>query len=291
MSLLSARDLRLQYGKTLVQEQISFDIEPGVIFAVMGGSGCGKSTLLKSLIGLLRPSAGQVLYTQQDYWASNEAMRNHLRADIGVLFQSAALWSSMSVLDNVMLPLEVQGSLSAAEREARALEALAWVDMAHARDRLPADLSGGMKKRVGLARAIVARPHLLFLDEPSAGLDPISSFKLDQLILDIRSRTGAAIVMVTHELPSIYPWQTTASFWMPTASDRSPKASQRPYATPSSTPPCGPSCTARRSNQHETTRFLSRRFCRTGLGFGCSRHPDAEQVRPVYQPACSSGLL
>ena len=101
MSLLSARDLRLQYGKTLVQEQISFDIEPGVIFAVMGGSGCGKSTLLKSLIGLLRPSAGQVLYTQQDYWASNEAMRNHLRADIGVLFQSAALWSSMSVLDNV----------------------------------------------------------------------------------------------------------------------------------------------------------------------------------------------
>ena len=204
MSLLSARDLRLQYGKTLVQEQISFDIEPGVIFAVMGGSGCGKSTLLKSLIGLLRPSAGQVLYKQQDYWASNEAMRNHLRADIGVLFQSAALWSSMSVLDNVMLPLEVQGSLSAPEREARALEALTWVDMAHARDRLPADLSGGMKKRVGLARAIVARPHLLFLDEPSAGLDPISSFKLDQLILDIRSRTGAAIVMVTHELPSIY---------------------------------------------------------------------------------------
>lgn len=204
MSLLSARNLRLQYGKTLVQEQISFDIQPGVIFAVMGGSGCGKSTLLKSLIGLLRPTEGQVLYKQQDYWSSNEAIRNHLRADIGVLFQSAALWSSMSVLDNVMLPLEVQGTLSPAEREDRAREALTWVDMAHAWDRLPADLSGGMKKRVGLARAIVARPHLLFLDEPSAGLDPISSFKLDQLILDIRSRTGAAIVMVTHELPSIY---------------------------------------------------------------------------------------
>ena len=204
MSLLSVHDLRLQYGDTLVQEQISFDIEPGVIFAVMGGSGCGKSTLLKSLIGLLQPCAGQVLYKDQDYWASNEATRNHLRADIGVLFQSAALWSSMSVIDNVMLPLEVQGTLTAAEREARALEALTWVDMVDARDRLPADLSGGMKKRVGLARAIVARPHLLFLDEPSAGLDPISSFKLDQLILDIRSRTGAAIIMVTHELPSIY---------------------------------------------------------------------------------------
>lgn len=204
MSLLGVRDLRLQYGDHLIQEGIDFTLEAGTIFAVMGGSGCGKSTLLKCLIGLLPPAAGQVLYREQDYWASNEATRNQLRADIGVLFQSAALWSSMTVLENVMLPLEVQGTLPKEQHEARALEALAWVGMAAARDRLPADLSGGMKKRVGLARAIVARPHLLFLDEPSAGLDPISSVKLDRLILDIRERTGAAIVIVTHELPSIY---------------------------------------------------------------------------------------
>ena len=204
MSLLGVRDLRLQYGPTLIQEGIDFDIEPGTIYAVMGGSGCGKSTLLKCLIGLLEPAAGQVLYREQDYWASNEATRNQLRADIGVLFQSAALWSSMTVLENVMLPLQVQGTLPKDHHEARALEALEWVGMAEARDRLPADLSGGMKKRVGLARAIVARPHLLFLDEPSAGLDPISSVKLDRLILDIRERTEAAIVIVTHELPSIY---------------------------------------------------------------------------------------
>ncbi|MFY9811682.1 ABC transporter ATP-binding protein [Aquabacterium sp.] len=204
MSLLGVRDLRLQYGPTLIQEGIDFDIEPGTIYAVMGGSGCGKSTLLKCLIGLLEPAAGQVLYREQDYWASNEATRNQLRADIGVLFQSAALWSSMTVLENVMLPLQVQDTLPQDQHEARALEALEWVGMAEARDRLPADLSGGMKKRVGLARAIVARPHLLFLDEPSAGLDPISSVKLDRLILDIRERTEAAIVIVTHELPSIY---------------------------------------------------------------------------------------
>ena len=158
MSLLGVRDLRLQYGPTLIQEGIDFDIEPGTIYAVMGGSGCGKSTLLKCLIGLLEPAAGQVLYREQDYWASNEATRNQLRADIGVLFQSAALWSSMTVLENVMLPLQVQGTLPKDQHEARALEALEWVGMAEARDRLPADLSGGMKKRVGLARAIAAEP-------------------------------------------------------------------------------------------------------------------------------------
>lgn len=204
MSLLGVRDLRLQYGDTLVQEQISFDLEAGTILAVMGGSGSGKSTLLKSLIGLLAPADGQVLYRDHDYWRSDEATRNQLRADIGVLFQSAALWSSMTVLENVLLPLQVQGTLPKAEHEARAMEVLDWVGMADACTRMPSELSGGMKKRVGLARAIVARPHLLFLDEPSAGLDPISSQKLDRLILDIRERTGAGIVVVTHELPSIY---------------------------------------------------------------------------------------
>lgn len=204
MALLRVHDLRLQYGHTLVQEHIHLKLASGQILAVMGGSGCGKSTLMKCLIGLLEPASGQVMYGEQDYWRSNDAMRKQLRSDIGVLFQSAALWSSMTVLDNVLLPLQVQQQLSPAEQRARAMEVLAWVGMSEACDRMPADLSGGMKKRVGLARAIVARPHMLFLDEPSAGLDPISSHKLDRLILDIRDKTGAGIVIVTHELPSIY---------------------------------------------------------------------------------------
>ena len=202
--LICVHNMTMAFGDNVVQRDLTFDVLPGEVLAIAGGSGCGKSTLLKCLIGLLEPAAGQVLYREQDYWASNEATRNQLRADIGVLFQSSALWSSMTVLENVMLPLQVQGTLPKDQHEARALEALEWVGMAEARDRLPADLSGGMKKRVGLARAIVARPHLLFLDEPSAGLDPISSVKLDRLILDIRERTEAAIVIVTHELPSIY---------------------------------------------------------------------------------------
>ena len=204
MAILSARDLRLQYGDTLIQENISFDLEAGTIMAVMGGSGCGKSTLLKSLIGLLEPTAGQLSYDGQDYWQADESSRNQLRAHMGVLFQSAALWSSMTVLENVLLPLELQGALSPADQQAHALEVLSWVGMAEAASKYPADLSGGMKKRVGLARAIATGPRLLFLDEPSAGLDPISSRRLDNLILDIRARTGAAIVIVTHELPSIY---------------------------------------------------------------------------------------
>ena len=198
MALLRVHDLRLQYGHTLVQEHIHLELASGQILAVMGGSGCGKSTLMKCLIGLLEPASGQVMYGEQDYWRSNDAMRKQLRSDIGVLFQSAALWSSMTVLDNVLLPLQVQQQLSPAEQRARAMEVLAWVGMSEACDRMPADLSGGMKKRVGLARAIVARPHMLFLDEPSAGLDPISSHKLDRLILDIRDKTGAGIVIVTH---------------------------------------------------------------------------------------------
>lgn len=202
--LLEVRELRMSFGSRLIQEHIGFAVEPGTIFAIMGGSGCGKSTLLKHLIGLLRPASGQVLYGGTDYWASRTAEQTRIRAGFGVLFQSAALWSSMSVLDNVLLPLQLQTELSAAEREARAMEALGWVGLAEFARYFPSDLSGGMKKRAGLARAIATQPRLLFLDEPSAGLDPISSRKLDELILDIRERTGAAILMVSHELPSLY---------------------------------------------------------------------------------------
>lgn len=194
----------MRFGERLIQEHVSFDIQPATIFAIMGGSGCGKSTLLRHMIGLHEPASGRVRYDGMDYWAASEAQRNAVRRQFGVLFQSAALWSSMSVLDNVLLPLEQLTDLPAEEREARAREALGWVGLSDAAQVKPAELSGGMRKRAGLARAIVAQPRLLFLDEPSAGLDPVSSRRLDDLILTLRERTGAAVVLVSHELPSLF---------------------------------------------------------------------------------------
>ncbi len=204
MSLLEVEGLRLQYGTQLVQQDVSFEVEAGTVFGILGGSGCGKSTVLKSLVGLLQPAAGRVRFEDEDYWQANDTARDAMRSHMGMLFQSAALWSSMTVLENVMLPLSHLMKWPHAQCEARAMEVLGWVDMADARDRLPADLSGGMKKRVGLARAIATQPRILYLDEPSAGLDPINAVRLDALILSIRERTNAAIVIVTHELPSIY---------------------------------------------------------------------------------------
>jgi phospholipid/cholesterol/gamma-HCH transport system ATP-binding protein len=203
-ALLQVQNLLMRFGDKLIQEQISFELKPGTIFAILGTSGCGKSTLLRHLLGLLAPAGGQILYDGVDYWASDDAARLSLRAGFGVLFQSGALWSSMSVLDNVLLPLEQQADLAAPAREARARETLSWLGMAEFADYRPADLSGGMVKRAGLARAIAPQPRILFLDEPSAGLDPSSAKHLDELILSIRQRTGCAILMVTHDLPSIF---------------------------------------------------------------------------------------
>ncbi|TAL21654.1 MAG: ATP-binding cassette domain-containing protein [Aquabacterium sp.] len=203
--LLSVQGLEMRFGERLIQKDVSFDIERGTIFAVMGASGSGKSTLLKHLIGLLCPAAGKVVYHGEDYWAAGEEQRAGLRAGFGVLFQSAALWSSMNVLDNVLLPLERLGRIEdEGARRDRAMEVLSWVGMADFAQYMPSDLSGGMKKRAGLARAMVAEPPLLFLDEPSAGLDPIASRRLDDLVLSIRERSGCAVVLVTHELPSIF---------------------------------------------------------------------------------------
>ena len=204
VTLLAVDGLEMRFGERLIQKDVSFTVEKGTIFAIMGGSGCGKSTLLKHLVGLLPPAAGHVAYNGADYWAATESGQAKLRAGFGMLFQSAALWSSMTLLENICLPLEQQTQLDAPAREARAREMLEWVDLKAFADFFPADLSGGMKKRAGLARAIAAEPPLLFLDEPSAGLDPISSKRLDDLILDLRKRTGAAIVFVSHELPSLF---------------------------------------------------------------------------------------
>ena len=205
MTLLAVDGLEMRFGERLIQTGISFTVEKGTIFAIMGGSGCGKSTLLKHLVGLLPPASGTVTYNGVDYWAADDAERNRLRAGFGMLFQSAALWSSMTILENVCLPMEQHmPQLDEAQREARAHEMLEWVGLAKFADFYPADLSGGMKKRAGLARAIAIEPPLLFLDEPSAGLDPISSKRLDDLVLELRHRTGAAVVFVSHELPSLF---------------------------------------------------------------------------------------
>jgi phospholipid/cholesterol/gamma-HCH transport system ATP-binding protein len=204
MALLEVDGLEMRFGDRLIQTNVSFKVEPGTIFAIMGGSGCGKSTLLKHLVGLLPPAAGRVVYNGVDYWAADDEAQSRLRRAFGMLFQSAALWSSMTILENVCLPMEQHTTKTEAEREARAREVLEWVDLGAFADFYPSDLSGGMKKRAGLARAIATEPPLLFLDEPSAGLDPISSKRLDDLVLDIRERTGAAVVFVSHELPSLF---------------------------------------------------------------------------------------
>ena len=205
MSTIAVKDLTMRFGERLIQRDVDFEVSSGTIFAIMGGSGCGKSTLLKHMVGLLRPAEGQVLIDGQDQWALPEDAQRRCRQRFGMLFQSAALWTSMSVLDNILVPRELKSpDLTAARRRERALELLSWVDLQEAAQAMPSSLSGGMKKRVGLARAIAGEPDFLFLDEPSAGLDPISAVRLDRLILDLRERTGAAIVVVSHELESLF---------------------------------------------------------------------------------------
>lgn len=202
---VTVQGLRMAYDGKLIQQDVSFSVQKGSVFIIMGGSGCGKSTLLRHLVGLLPPAAGQVCYGDTNYWQVSEAERDVLRRQFGMLFQGAALFSTMTIAENVMLPIKLhQPRQSAAERRERAEHLLAQVGLSNAADLLPSEISGGMKKRAGLARAMALDPALLFLDEPSAGLDPISSRKLDELILDVRERTGAAILVVTHELPSLF---------------------------------------------------------------------------------------
>jgi len=200
---LEARDLDFGYGKELIQRDVSFSVATGSIFAIMGGSGCGKSTLLKVLISLLRPSAGLVLAGNEDYWAATARRRTEIGRRFGVLFQSGALWSSMSVAENVALPLRMFTTLDSAAIDALVQLKLSLVGLGAGGALTPSDLSGGMRKRAGLARALALDPDILFLDEPSAGLDPISAKRLDDLIVDLRDGFGVTVLMVSHELPSL----------------------------------------------------------------------------------------
>lgn len=179
-------------------------VRRGSIFAVMGGSGCGKSTVLRAMIGLLRPTAGQYRVETEDYWAARDRDRARIAQRFGVLFQSGALWSSMTVGENVALPMQMNTALDARSIRAQVELKLGLVGMLPAIDQYPSELSGGMRKRAGLARALSLDPDILFFDEPSAGLDPITSARLDDLILNLRDGLGATIIIVSHELPSLF---------------------------------------------------------------------------------------
>lgn len=196
-------NLTMAYGSFVLMRDLNFTVNRGDIFIIMGGSGCGKSTLMKILVGLKSPAKGQVFYGETNFWEAEPKEREILMRRFGILYQSGALWSSMTLAENVALPLEQYTDLSSAEiRELVSLK-LALVGLAGFETFYPSEISGGMRKRAGLARAIALDPEVLFFDEPSAGLDPISSKRLDDLILELRDSLGATVVVVTHELPSL----------------------------------------------------------------------------------------
>ena len=203
-AIIEAQGLAFGYGATPIQHDVSFSVVPGTIFAIMGGSGCGKSTLLKVMIGLLRPSAGTITLRGEDQWAVTEARRGEIGRRAGVLFQSGALWSSLSIAENVALPLRMFSGIDEAAISGLVRLKLDLVGLDVPGEMMPSDLSGGMRKRAGLARALALDPDILFLDEPSAGLDPISARRLDDLIMELRDGFGTTVVMVSHELPSLF---------------------------------------------------------------------------------------
>ncbi len=198
------RDLTMAYGDFVLQSNLSFTINRGDIFIIMGGSGCGKSTLLRNLIGLKKPAAGKVLYGDVSLWDAEPGERDAVMRRCGILYQSGALWSSMTLAENIALPLEQYTTLSPARIRQIASLKLSLVGMGGFEDFYPSEISGGMKKRAGIARAMALDPEILFFDEPSAGLDPISARLLDDLILELRNSFGATVVVVTHDLASIF---------------------------------------------------------------------------------------
>ena len=206
------RNLTMAYGNVVILRDLNFTVQRGDIFIIMGGSGSGKSTLLRHLIGLQEPAQGEVFYDGQNLWQAEPAERERLMRRFGVLYQSGALWSSMTLAENVALPLEQYTALSPRQIQELVSFKLALVGLAGFEAYYPSALSGGMQKRAGLARAMALDPDMLLFDEPSAGLDPISSRRLDDLILELRDSLGATIVVVTHELASILTIGTNSIF-------------------------------------------------------------------------------
>ncbi|MFT5825729.1 MAG: phospholipid/cholesterol/gamma-HCH transport system ATP-binding protein [Yoonia sp.] len=208
---ITVKGLTMAYGDYVVMNDLNFSVRSGEIKVLMGGSGCGKSTLLKHLIGLETARTGEIYYGDQRFDPEAESI-NRIRRRFGVLFQAGALWSSMTVAQNISLPLQEYTDLDASEIREVVEFKLSLVGLAGFGHRYPAELSGGMQKRAGLARAIALDPEILFFDEPSAGLDPLSSSRLDDLILQLRDALGATVVIVTHELASIFAIADSALF-------------------------------------------------------------------------------
>ncbi|VVM07172.1 sulfonate transport system ATP-binding protein [Methylacidimicrobium cyclopophantes] len=202
--IIEIRNLRAGYGETVILEEISFSVKRGEIFAILGGSGSGKSTLLKHIIGLYPPRAGEVLIEGKNLWALEGRERTELLQRFGVMYQNGALFGSMTVRENVRVPLDVFTYLPLAVRDAVAESKLAQVGLLAAAEKMPSELSGGMRKRAAIARAMALDPAIVFLDEPSAGLDPVSSADLDNLIKRLANDFTITFVMVTHELESIF---------------------------------------------------------------------------------------
>ncbi len=194
----------MAYGDFVVQSDLTFTINRGDIFIIMGGSGCGKSTLMKHLIGLQAPVKGKVLLNDISLWDTEPEERERIMRKFGVLYQSGALWSSMTLAENIALPLGEFTDLAPVEIGEIVSFKLALVGLSGFEDYYPSEISGGMRKRAGLARAMALDPEILFFDEPSAGLDPVSARLLDDLILELRDSLGATVVVVTHELASIF---------------------------------------------------------------------------------------
>ncbi len=203
LPVIEVRHLDLNYDDHIVMRDLNFRINKGDIFIVMGGSGCGKSTLLKVLTGLKEPEKGEVLYDGKNFW-EDESEQQKIMRRFGVLYQGGALWSSFTLGENVALPLQLYSKLSASQVRQMVELKLSLVGLGGYADFYPSEISGGMRKRASLARAIAFDPDIIFFDEPSAGLDPINARMLDDLILQLREVLGATIVVVTHELASIF---------------------------------------------------------------------------------------
>ena len=209
---ITVRDLTMAYGSFVIMRDMTFTINQGDVFIVMGGSGSGKSTLLRHLIGLNQPAGGEIFYGNQDFTRADAIQREQILRGTGVLFQSGALWSPMTLAENIGLLLEEYTDLSPAEIGEVAALKLALVGLKGFEDYYPSQISGGMQKRAGLARAMALDPGILFFDEPSSGLDPTSARLLDELILDLRDSLGTTVVVVTHDLASIFTIGTNSIF-------------------------------------------------------------------------------
>jgi len=209
---IQVADLTIGYGDFLIQRDLTFTVRKSEIFVIMGGSGCGKTTVMRAITGLKQPTRGRVLLGGTSLWECEPEERAGLMARLGIVFQSGALWSSMTLAENVGLPLSQYTDLKGADIRDLALLKLSLVGLAGFEDYYPAEISGGMRKRAGVARALALDPAILFFDEPSAGLDPVTSSMLDDLILRLRDSLGITMVLVTHELPSIFAIADNAIF-------------------------------------------------------------------------------